>query len=122
MEITVQGKSYPLQWGMGAIEIYCDMMDCDIDGLSMVESGSPLEMQKAISTLVFAAAKNGCEVKDVTFDLTMPKLKARLDEMEQEKFGEIMQDFTNSKYLGKTMLEHLTSNLSQEDLKKNIEA
>ncbi len=122
MEITVQGKNYPLQWGMGAIEIYCDMLECGIEGLSMVDSGTPLEMQKAISTLIFAAAKNGCDVYDIPFDLTMPKLKARLDEMEQEKFAEIMADFTNSKYLGKTRLEHLTDNLSETDLKKNIEA
>lgn len=108
MNIIVNSKEYPLQWGMGALEIYCDLMDCDLDGLAMIEDKSkPLLMQKAIQALIFAAVKNGCEVNEQECDLSLPKLRVALDDMEQSSFQGIMDDFINSKYLGKTLREHL---------------
>lgn len=124
MQITIASKvneevvekHYPLQWGMGALEIYCDLMECDLDGLGMIDNtANPLQMQKAIVALIYAGIKNGCEVNDVEFDVTMPKLRVCLDDMPQENFKAIMDDFANSKYLGKTLRQHLYGDIVPED-------
>lgn len=122
MQITIANKvngeviekQYPLEWGMGALEIYCDLMECDLDGLGMIDDTSkPIQMQKAIVTLIYAGIKNGCEVNELEFDVTMPKLRVCLDDMEQAKFKAIMDDFANSKYLGKTLREHLYGEIQE---------
>lgn len=122
MQITIANKvnekviekHYPLQWGMGALEIYCDLMECDLDGLGMIDDASnALQMQKAIVALIYAGIKNGCEVNELEFDVTLPKLRVCLDDMEQAKFKAIMDDFANSKYLGKTLREHLYGELQE---------
>lgn len=119
MQITINDNEYPLQWGMGALEIYCDIMGCDLDGLGMVDDASqPLQMQKAIVTLIFASIKNGCDVNDQPCLLTSAKLRVYLDELPQDKFKAIMDDFTNSKYLGKTLREHLFGPLQTEEVIK----
>ena len=108
MQIIINDKEYPLHWGMGALEIYCDIMECDLDGLGMIDDqAKPLQMQKAIVTLIYAGIKNGCEVNEVPFDLSMPKLRVYLDDLAQDKFKAIMDDFADSKYLGKTLRQHL---------------
>jgi hypothetical protein len=119
MQITINEVEYPLQWGMGALEIYCDLMECDLDGLGMVEDRTkPLQMQKAISTLVYAGIKNGCEVNDIDCQLTMAKLRVYLDDAPQEQFEAIMKDFADSKYLGKTIRQHLYGDLVVEETDK----
>lgn len=119
MQITIKDNDYPLQWGMGAIEIFCDMMGCDLDGLNMVENKeNPLQMQKAITTLIYAGIRNGCEVNDKQCLVDMPKLRVYLDELPQEGLNAIMDNFINSKYLGKTLREHLFGPLQTEEVIK----
>lgn len=117
MNITVNSKEYPLHWGMGCIQIYCDTMECDIDGLSLIDS-APTEIKKiqAITTLILSAVQNGCEINRVPFDITYRDLQVSLDEMPQDEFTSIMTDFTKSKYLGKTIEEHLLGDV--DDKKK----
>lgn len=115
MTITINNVEYPLQWGMGALEIYCDTMDCDLDGLSLIEDKlHPLLMQKAIVALVYGGVRNSCEINDLECKVTIPKLRHALNELPQEQFKAIMDDFINSKYLGKTLREHLFGNVDPE--------
>lgn len=119
MTITINDKEYLLQWGMGALEIYCDTMECDLDGLSMIEDTTkPLQAQKALVALISAALKNGCDYRGEAYTLPPAQLKVYLDEAPQEKFTEIMDDFANSRYLGKTVREHLYAGLNVDNSKK----
>jgi hypothetical protein len=118
MNITIQDKEYPLQWGMGAIEIYCDKMECDIDGLSLIDvAPTERERLKAITTLIHAAVLNGSEVFGQPCNVTYRQLQAALDDMPQEDFREIMDDFTRSKFLGKTVMEHMLGTAPEEQKK-----
>jgi len=119
MQITILNKEYPLQWGMGAIENYCDMMECDIDGIAMIADRTDIiKNQRAIAVLILSAVKNGCDVYDEVFDVSLPKLRVAIDEMPQEKLQGILNDFENSKFFGKTMLEHLTGTVPATPAKK----
>ena len=121
MNITINGNEYQLQWGMGAIELYCEKMDCDIDGLSLIDNApSQKESAKAIVTLVLSAIQNGCELAGNPFAVTYRQLQAAFDEMPQDEFKLILDDFTKSKYLGKTILEHLSASVVESDKKKEV--
>jgi len=107
MNITIKDKNYRLVWGMGAIEIYCDTLECDLDGLAMIEDVSqPLKQLKAMLTIVYAAIKNGCEIDNVECDVTYRQLQEWLDQAEQGTADNIMQDFAQSKIFGKTLSEY----------------
>jgi len=123
MTITVNEKEYPLQWGMGALEIYCDLMECDLDGLGMIDDQAhPLQMQKALVALIYSAIKNGCDVNDTDCDVTMAKLRVAIDEMPQEQFTAYMDDFANSRYLGKSVRDHLYGSLTPATTQKKTKA
>lgn len=106
MRITVNNNDYLLQWGMGAILQYCDDMDCDLEGLDWVMSNS-VQGQKALLCLVMAAIKNGCKFEGKTCDINESHLMAAVDEMPQEQWDGILNDFVDSKYQGKTIRERL---------------
>lgn len=106
MRITVNNNDYLLQWGMGAILQYCDDMDCDLDGLGLVEQTGK-EGQKALFCLVMAALKNGCKFENKACDINEAHLMAAIDNMPQEDFQAILNDFIDSKYQGKTIRQHL---------------
>jgi hypothetical protein len=115
MNITIQDKEYPLQWGMGAIEIYCDLTGYEsIASLDRIfgvdEAGniiSDIEQQKAFRTFVFAAIKNGCEVYKKVCDVNYYQVSAAIDEMEQETANLIVESFRASKLNGRTVGEIL---------------
>jgi hypothetical protein len=93
---------------MGAIEIYCDAMDCDIDGLSYIGDNTNLKRkQKAITELILAAIQNGCELVNKDFDISYRQLQLWISEADQELFNKILADFMKSKYFGKTVSEHI---------------
>lgn len=106
MNLTINNKEYGLQWGMGAIELYCDAMNCDIDGIDMVTTVCR-EQPKAIVTLILSALRNYAELHNQTLDVSYRQLQVWLDESEQKTFNEIMENFKNSKYFGKTIAEYL---------------
>lgn len=121
MTISIKGKEYPYHFGMGAIELYCNAMDCDIEGLSMIDSAtSRIGNVRAITTLILSAVQNGCEINRVPFDVSYREMQVVLDEMDQPDFNDIMENFAKSKYLGKTMSEHLMGSLEPEYDKKKV--
>lgn len=91
---------------MGAIEIYCDAMDCDIDGLDKVITLNR-EQPKAIVTIILSAIRNWCELNNVDFGVTYRQMQAWLDEAPQDTYMSIMEDFKQSKYLGRTIAAYL---------------
>lgn len=105
MKVTINDKEYGLQWGLGCLEIYCDKMDCGIDGLDLAFMPNK-EREKAIVTLIHAALQNYAELYELDFTLTIRQLQAWIDEAPQEQFEAVMDDFKASKYFGKTIAEH----------------
>lgn len=106
MKLTINDKEYGLQWGMGAIEIYCDSMNCDIEGIDMVTTQGR-NQPKAIVTLILAALQNYAELNNEPFNINYRQLQFWLSEAKQETFKEIMEDFKASKYFGRTIAEYL---------------
>lgn len=93
---------------MGAIEMYCDAMDCDIDGLSYIGDNSNLvRKQKALTILILSGIQNGCELAEIPFDITYRQLQQWLSDVEQNIFNEILDNFMKSRYFGKTVSEHI---------------
>jgi hypothetical protein len=108
MKITINGKEYGLQWGLGAIELYCDHVGCDVDDLELaIGSSKSIDRTKAICTLTTCAIQNWCELNDITFDVTYRKFQAWLNEQPQETANDIITDWKKSMYFGKTIGEHL---------------
>jgi len=104
---------------MGAIEIYCNNMGCDIEGLAMIDDPNPgINTMKAITTLVLSAVQNGCELNRVPFDISYRDLQVALEEMEQDDFKAIMENFAKSKYLGRTIQEYFAASIEPDDKKK----
>lgn len=121
MKININGNEYGLCWGIGAIEIYCDTMNCDIDGLDKaVISEKEIEKLKAINILVLSAIQNWCELNDVEFDLTYRKFQQWLSDAPQQTANSIMNDWKASKYMGKTIGEYYFGELPEpiEPIKK----
>jgi len=102
MKLKIEGTEYGLQWGMGAIEIYCDKMDCDLEGLDKIITINR-HQAKAITSLILSAIENWCEINDITCNISYRKLQAFLSELDQSEYTAIMEDFSKSKYLGKTI-------------------
>lgn len=113
MRITVNNNDYLLQWGMGAILQYCDDMGCDLDGLSLVEQPGK-EGQKALFCLIMAAIKFGCKYENKVCEINEAQLMVAINDMDQESFQDILNDFIDSKYNGKTIREHLYGNVQVE--------
>lgn len=119
MKLTINGKEYGLQWGLGAIEIYCDTMNCDIAGLDQaIVSERLIDKLKAINTLTLAAIQNWCELKDIDFDLNYRSFQSWVSEQPQEIANQIIDDWKASKYLGKTIGEYYFGELPPETTTK----
>jgi len=119
MKLKIEGTEYGLQWGMGAIEIYCDRMGCDVDGLDKaIFSDKEIEKQKAITTLILAAIQNYCELHEIEFNLSYRKLQQYLSDAPQNTFNEIINDWKKTMYLGKTIGEWYFGEAPVDDPKK----
>jgi hypothetical protein len=114
MNITINNKEYGLHWGMGAIEIYCDRMNCELDGLDKIYIPGR-DQGKAITNLILAALQNYGEINNAPADVTYRQLQAFIDESDESVFKSIMDDFAHSKYLGKTIMQHLVPEGAPED-------
>lgn len=108
MKLQIGSKEVGLVWGIGAIEIYCDKMGCDVDGLDKaITSDKEIERQKALTTLILAAIQNWSELPGGSeFTTTYRQLQQYLSEITTEKYQEILQDWKKSKYFGKTIGEY----------------
>lgn len=119
MKLKINNKDYQLEWGMGAIEIYCDMMDCDISDIDLHLSSPKLIHQiKAINTLTLAAIQNWCEDTKTDFDVSYKDLLRFLDAQPQSVGTDIINDWKRSYYFGKTVAEHFFGELEQEEEEK----
>lgn len=108
MQITINNKVYDLEWGLGAIELYCDAMDCDIDGLSYIGDNTDLKRkQKAITILILSAIQNACELAGKPFDVSYRLMQKWISDADQEIFDATLADFMKSRYFGKTVSEHI---------------
>ncbi len=114
MKIAINDKEYGLQWGMGCIEMYCDAMDCDIDGIDKIYLPNR-HQGKALTTLIFSAMKNYAELNNSVLDVSYRQLQAWIDEADQDLFKSIMDDWNHSKYLGKTIAEYFLASIAEEE-------
>lgn len=119
MKLTINGKEYGLQWGMGAIEIYCDTMNCDIDGLDKaLIAERTIDKQKALNTLVLAAIQNWCELNDIDFNLNYRTFQNWLSEQPQNTADSIINDWKASTIYGKTIGEYYFGEIPPDQIKK----
>lgn len=108
MNLKINDKEYLLQWGMGCIEMYCDSLDCEIDGLEKVIIPGK-EQIKALTTLILCAIKCGAGVESYydDFEVSYRELQTTMDTWEETFYKAVVDDFKASRYFGKTMAEHL---------------
>jgi hypothetical protein len=122
MNLKINDKTYELEWGMGAIEIYCDLMDCDISDIDLhLASPKLIHQIKAINTLTLAAIQNGCESAKpkIDFDIDYKDLQKWLDKQPQEVGTAIIEDWKKSYYFGKTVAEYFFGEV-EEDVTKPV--
>lgn len=117
LKIKFGGKVRGFQFGLGAVEIYCDMMGCDMIGLDMIATVCP-EQPKAITSIVYAGLLNYAELNDQEIDFSYRKVQHWLDEAEDSTFAKIMEAFSSSKMFGKTLSEHFGGGEAEEGEKK----
>jgi len=121
MNLEIKGNKYPLVWGMGAIEEYCDMLDCDITDIDAhLTSDKVITKIKAMNSLTFCALKNGCEnnYPKIDFDITMHDLRVWLDVQPQEIANSIIEDWKKSYYFGKTIAEYFFGEIPEDKDKR----
>jgi hypothetical protein len=113
MKVTINENEYGLQWGLGALEIYQEAMEASLGvSLGMEEALDLAVMKnrdqtKALVNLALAGMRNYAEVNDLSFDLTYRKLQAWASEAEQKEWDAVIEDFTKSKFFGRTISEVL---------------
>lgn len=107
MNLKINGKTYPLEWGTLAYEIYCDKLDCDLaDMNNHLATEKIIDRTRAITNLTLAAIENGCDSNSVEFDLTYRDLVKWMDMQPQEIAHAIVEDWKKSYYFGKTVAEY----------------
>lgn len=114
MKINIGGQERGLQFGFGAVEIYCETMDCDLKGLDYIGTECK-EQPRAIGTIIYAALVNYADLNDELVDFSVRKVQLWLDELPQAGFEAIMEDFRKSKFLGKAIEQHFADSIDVED-------
>lgn len=116
MKLTINDKEYPLQFGIGAIEIYCDKMDCDIEDVDIhIASPKMIQQLKAINTLALCALQNGCEIEGIDFKLTYREFQKWLDTQDQSMAKTIIDEWKKSSTLGVKVSEFYENELLDDD-------
>lgn len=121
MKLKIKGKEYQLEWGMRAIEIYCDKMDCDIDDIDIhLASTKLIDQMRAINNLTLAAIQNGCENSSpkVEFDVSYNDYLSFLDNNPEDTSTKIIEDWKQSYFFGKKVAEHFFGQVEETDSKK----
>lgn len=117
MNLEINGKEYPLQFGMGAIEMYCDKMDCDVDDIDThMGSSNKVNQLRAINNLTLCAIQNGCELAkpEIKFDVTYREFQAWLDEQPTSTINNIISHWKDTKTLGVKVSEYYDNEFSEE--------
>lgn len=130
MNLKINDKEYPLQFGLGAVELYCDIMDCDIDDID-THIGSPRMIQqlKAINTLTLCALKNGCKTAqprldfpfDKDFDVAYSQFQNWLDVQPQTTAKDIIAEWKDSSTLGIKVSDYYFNEVIAEEEKTDGE-
>lgn len=114
MKINFGGKERGFQWGMGCLEKYCDLMDCDMEGLILFTYNNKAQI-KAATSLLLAGMLNYSEINDEAIDYNYSKVQLWLDEAPQDTWTAIVNDFVKSKYLGKTIEDYFAVGSDDND-------
>jgi hypothetical protein len=109
MKFNIGKKERGVQFGMGAIQIYCDEMDCDVEGLNHILNPQGKRLFEAIGKIIFAGLSNYCNLNDEIIDFNVVQVQSWIDELPQEDYNAIMDVFKNSKMFGKSIQEHFDS-------------
>lgn len=119
MKLEINGKEYPLQWGMGALEMFCDALDCEIGDIDKAFTDGK-QQSKYLTTLILAALKNGAEAESYYDEIGVNyrQLQKFIDEAPDGTLADILEDFKRSKYFGKTMASYLFREDEVEDTAK----
>lgn len=114
-KVKIGGKVRGIQFGMGAIELYCDILNCDLEQLDWIFSGDK-HMLKAIPALVYAGLTNYEELKpdgaEETF--TLRQVQAWLDECTQDEYARIIDIWKKSKYMGITIEQYYFGSIEDQ--------
>lgn len=117
MKINFGGKERGFQWGMGCLEKYCDLMDCDVEGIALFTYDNRQQI-KAASSLLLAGMLNYSELNDEAIDYSYAKVQSWLDEAPQETWDQIVADFIKSKYLGRTIEDYFSMSSDSDSSEK----
>lgn len=109
MKFNIGGKERGVQFGMGAIQIYCDEMDCDVEGLDHILNPKGKRLFEAIGKIIFAGLSNYCNLNDEIIDFDVHKVQSWIDELPQEDYNSIMEHFKLSKIFGKSIQDHFNA-------------
>lgn len=101
-------------FGVGAVFAYCEMMDCDLDGIDLAFTPGKKQLV-ALPSLVLAGINNAANFKEEDSDITLAQVQHYIDEMPQDTLRSITSYFLDSKYMGKKMSEHLGINETDTD-------
>lgn len=113
MKINFGGKDRGFQWGMGCIERYCELMGGDLETLFELDQ-TGLRKARATVNLLFAALQNYAELNDEVIDFNYAKIQDWMDTADRSTTAAIMEDFTKSRLLGRTVQEYF-DDMAQED-------
>jgi predicted PolB exonuclease-like 3'-5' exonuclease len=112
MKINFGGKDRGFQWGMGCLQKYCELMDCNVEGLDMVLINGKDQI-KAATSLILAAMLNYSDLHEEITDYKYSDVQVWLDEAPQETYNSLMEDFKKSKYLGRSIEEYFAMDNSE---------
>lgn len=116
MKLTINEKEFPLQWGFGAIEMFCDTLDCEVADIDKAFTPGKDQI-RFLTTLIHCALKNGADVENYfdAFEVSYRQLQKFLDDAPQDTVANIIEDFKKSKYLGKTVAVHMFGELEEAE-------
>lgn len=116
----IGGKQRGLDFGLLAIEYYCDALGRDIEALDDIFLGDKPEIERlrSVSTLVWAAMVAHSELSRKEIDFTLAQVKQWVGDLDIEVFNAILEDFKKSKYMGKTIESYYFAPIEGEQEEK----
>lgn len=117
--IEIGGKERPIQFGCGAITIYCDTLDCDLEGLDDIFMGG-VKSIKAIPVLVYAGLKNAAELAYELHGtkpdkITLAQVREWLDRTPASVQKEVIDAFKRSYFMGRTIEQYYLGDVSDDE-------
>lgn len=113
-KFNIGGKKRGLCFGTLCYQYYCEKMGGDIEQLDKVFNTQDLEQVKAISTLLWAAMVAYVRLYGGDFDFTIDHVTQWVGDMDLVDAELIMQEFRDSKYMGRTIADYYYAPVEQE--------